>query len=183
VTGAAAPGTTGAIFSKLSAPALCNGFTGPGEIAFVGSLKSGVGDTENNGSNARGIWSNYGGTLDLYIRQGDTTELGGEFASFEEIAIAEDLGIIFDAKTSGVPSYANQVIGYCFAPGDFEIVARTGALVQVGPTMKTIKSLQIFPLARNSMGQTRSFDANLGDFVYTAIFTDGTWALFVVFFS
>jgi hypothetical protein len=49
--------------------------------------------------------------------------------------------------------------------------------------MKTIKSLQIFSIARNSMGQTRSFDANLGDFVYTATFTDGTWALFVVFFA
>ena len=182
-TGAEAPGTAAAIFSKLSAPVLCNATGGPGKLAFVGSLKPGVGDTEKNGSNAQGIWSNINGSLDLFLRQGDAIAQGGDLASFEEIALADEGLIIFQAKLSNAPSYANQVIGYCFAAGEPLIVARTGALVRVGQNMKTIKSLKIFQIAHSSMGQTRSFDAAIGGFVYTATFTDGTWALFVIHFS
>ena len=95
-TGNVAPGTTGAVFSTLSAPVLCNTAAGPGAIAFVGGLTRGVGDTEKNGANAQGIWTNIKGPMQLFVRQGDSVREGGAFASFGQIALTDSGVVIFE---------------------------------------------------------------------------------------
>jgi hypothetical protein len=177
----AAAGTSGALYSALSAPALAKSFSYGDTIAFIGSLVPGVGDTAKDGANAQGIWSNGAGSMQLLARKGDIAPGGGLFSSFNQVVLTDGETMIFQATISGAPASTNQGIWYGWGNSVY-VVARSGALVPVGNTMKTIKSLKIFPISPYCMGQSRSFSHTSGDFAYTAVFTDGTWAIYVLQF-
>jgi hypothetical protein len=179
-----APGTSGALYAALSDPVLAPNTTSKDAVAFVASLAPGIGDTVKNGSNGQGIWHNANNTsaMTLLARKGGPAPGGGTFSGFSEIALTDDGTIIFQATISGVSATASQAICYGYGSSTF-LVARTGAGVIVGTSAKTIKSLKIFPISTYCMGQSRSFSHSNDDFVYTAVFTDGTWAIYVLHFS
>lgn len=77
-----APGTNGALFTKLSDPVLA----GNGALAFIGKLKVGTGDATK--ANSIGVWRHVGGTTTLVCRA-DGGFGTAKFTDFHEIAIDE----------------------------------------------------------------------------------------------
>jgi hypothetical protein len=179
-----APGTSSALFATLSDPVLAPNTASADAVAFIGTLVRSVGDTTRTGTNDQGIWSsaNAGHTVELFVRKGDAAPGGGLFSSFNQVALTDNGTIIFTATLSGLPASANQGIYYGYGAKTF-LVARTGANVIVGTSVKTIKTLKFFPVSRFSMGQTRSFSHSADHLVYTVFFTDGTWGYYVVHFT
>ncbi len=172
-----ADGNTNTVrFAKLSNPVLNNN----DRIAVIGTLiiggTSGVlAGTEN------GIWSNADGTGRQIVREGDIapgTSGTGTFLAFNQIVLPDAGGVVMLATLAGVPKTASQGIWLTTQDRSLHLVARTGDVVDVRGVQKTISTLSIFPITLYSPGVSRSFDAATGNLVYTATFTDKSWAIF-----
>ncbi|GEM_PF-6338325 len=176
-TGNAAPDSdgnaTGAVFSKLSDPVLNNN----DRIAFVGTLKNGGGV---NATNDLGIWSDADGTLKLIVRKGDNASGGGKFSAFNQIVLPDVGGVIIFATLSGVPAVQNQGVWIVGSNGIPTPIVRKGDMLNFQGTLKKVKKIGIFELAPSVTGQTRSFDAVIGNLVFRATFTDGTIGIYKI---
>lgn len=166
--------TNTARFAKLSNPVLNNN----DRMAFIGTLVIGSGvlaGTEN------GIWSNADGTGRQIVREGAIapgTSGTGTFLAFNQIVLPDAGSVVMLATLAGVPKTASQGIWLTTPDRSLHLVARTGDVVDVRGVQKTISALSIFPITLYSPGVSRSFDAATGNLVYTATFTDKSWAIF-----
>jgi hypothetical protein len=165
-----------ATFSELGDPVLNNN----GKIAFIGSLKIGVGGVMQ--SNSRGIWSDSDGAMKEVVRQGDLEPggSGGKFANFNQIVLPDIGGVIVEAQLSGVPSSQNHGLWAVAHDGSFQRLVQTGETVNAQESQKKIKNFRIFQTVPYFSGQTRSFNAGSGNLVFQISFTDGSWGIFQV---
>jgi hypothetical protein len=165
-----------AMFSELGDPVLNNN----GKIAFIGSLKIGVGGVTQ--SNARGIWSDSSGVMKQVVRQGELEPggSGGKFADFNQIVLPDIGGVIVEAKLSGVPTSQNHGLWAVARDGSFQRLVQTGQTVNVQESQKKIKNFRTFQTVPYFSGQTRSFDAGSGNLAFHISFSDGSWGIFQV---
>jgi hypothetical protein len=179
--GDSAPGTTNAVFAGLTDVVYNNNE----EVAFLGSLKPGVGDAVANPSNLKGIWANNGGTLHLVARtleQAPGCPSGVVFKTINRFVLPDQGGVVLLATLSGtaVTSANNQGIWAVDSAGELQLVARKGD-EQPG-TGKLIKALSFLTPTSSTAGQTRNFAHGTGDISYRATLSDGTSAVFTVEF-
>jgi uncharacterized repeat protein (TIGR03803 family) len=173
-TGSAAPGTSGAVFSRLNDPVYNN----IEAVAFTARLRSG----DTNGPNDRGIWSNDGGSLQLIARENDPAPgcpKGVIFSAFQQIAIPDQGGVVFHAKVegSGVTRWNRFGIWSKRSDGELRLVLRQGD--KHPETDKVIKSLVVLkPDISTVGGQSRSVAQATGELAYFAAFDDGSAGIF-----
>lgn len=175
-----APGTNSAIYSALSDPVINN----QGNIAFRGTLKSGVGDAKS--TNLAGIWSNSSGTLSLIARSGmqppgNSFVTGSRFAAFSSLVLPDQGGVAFFATAAGtgVTSSNNVGIWASDSGGNLRLIVRKHDIVTVDGASKTISALTLFSKVPFSYGQSHSV-SEAGNLCYRATFTDGSSAIFRV---
>ena len=156
-----APGTTGAVFSSVSDPAL----SGSGALAFIGTLKSGVGDA--TAANDSGIWVAQSGTTNLIVRTDGTAPTGaGDFAgpvtydSFSQVMVNNAGGIDFlcglhRTGVSSVGLYGTDT------SGTLQLIS---AKAPHGVALHGDLAVSFFPfqLLPGVAGQSRTFDTVYG---------------------
>jgi hypothetical protein len=151
-----------------------------GQTAFRADL-TGTGVTSTN---SRGIWS--GGTDDLKLvaRTGDPapgTSSGIRFSDLVRPTLNSAGQIAFGATLTGtgVLSSNNTGIWATDQAGTLQLIARTGAQVEVVPAdFRTISDLLFVGDTGNSDGRASGFN-NSGQLVFWARFTNGTQGVFV----
>jgi len=167
----------GTIYKTIGAPALNN----KGEIAFVGSLKTGTGNVTK--ADATRIWTiGVDGTVQLVAKaSGSVPDLDGAvFESFSQLAYPDDCGVIFlatlAAGTGNITSGNNKGIWAVNAAGTTKLLLRTGDSMTVNGTIKTIADILLFSSSTDASGATRQV-TTAGDLVYKVKFTDGTYGI------
>jgi hypothetical protein len=176
-----APGTT-APFTALSDPV----YNDNDEVAFKGTLKVGTG-LASLGTNT-GIWAYSNGGLEAVALEGNQAPgcpAGANFASFTQIALADQNGAMFlatlTAKTSaGVGRSSDLGIWATDSSGDLQLIVRTGDILNG----KTVTGLAFLTSTSTShvSGQSRSFAPNSGNLTYLATFSDRTTGIYSVIF-
>lgn len=159
--------TGGGVFSALGEPLLDDN----GRVAFIGTLKVGVGNVTK--TNATGIWSvSANGSPALLARAGSAAPgaLGTLFSSFTSL-IAGEAGVAFTATlasgTSNVTSSNNTGLWAQNGIGNLVLVARMGA----SPT-PTLSALSVFNEVAGSSSHSRHFN-NSGNLLMLARFGTG----------
>lgn len=163
----------GAVFATLEEPVLNNN----DKVAFIGALLP----AKNlaTAATAAGIWSNTSGAFHLVARQGDTAAgvTGGKFSEFTQVVLPDAGGPIFLAKLIGVNTNVNTGIWCIGADGLTHLIGRTGDTLDVHGSSKVIKSLSIFTVCPQVVGQSRNFDASTRGMALSVTFSDGSWAI------
>lgn len=182
-----APGTL-ATFIGYSDPVYNNS----NAVAFRATIK-GTGATT---ANSVGIWCDTSGALDLIARQGFQApgcSPGATFATFTELTLPDqggpnnNGGVVFLATLNasapvGVSTSNNTGIWAVDNSGAVQLIVRTGDIVDIGGTVKTITGISFLANAAGVNGQGRSVDQSTGDLVYLATFSDKTTSIIKVFF-
>ena len=103
---------------------------------------------------------------------------GEVFTSFSDFVLPDQGDVVFTGNLTGnsVTSSNNQGIWAVNMSGKLMLVVREGDTL----FNKTIKSLAFPASATMQAGQTRSYSQSVGDILYTATFTDGTWGIYKV---
>lgn len=164
--------TGGGVFSVLGEPVLDDN----GRVAFIGSLRVGVGNVTK--TNATGIWRvSANGTTSLLARAGSTAPgaAGALFSSFTNL-IAGEAGVAFTATlasgTSNVTSSNNTGLWAQNGAGNLVLVARTGA----SPT-PTLSALSLFNVVAGLNAHSRHFN-NSGSLLMLARFGTGPLGIY-----
>jgi hypothetical protein len=163
---------TAAVFASLGDPV----FNKHDQVAFLGKLKSGT----------QGVWATTSGTLALVAQtktQAPECASGAKFASFVQLVLPDEGGVVFLATLAGtgVSGSNNQGIWAVDTQGNLRLVARTGDALLVNGQPKIVSKVSLFTATAGTNGQTRSFNP-IGDLIYKVIFTDKTQALRKVLF-
>jgi hypothetical protein len=170
----------GRVFQTLSSPVL----NGAGQIAFTGSLRTGIGGVVT--ANASGLWEvSPEGGIQTIARVGDAAPglAGARFASFAQIVHPDESGIAFmgtlAAGTGGITTANNTGLWSSPSPGAPPVlVVRTGDSFTVGGAAKTVSAIGIFSPAANTAGAGRGSNA-FGNLAFRLTFTDKTSGIFV----
>jgi hypothetical protein len=168
-----APDTDG-VFASFSEPVIDAG----GRVAFVGTLRSGVGAGQVAGK-LKGIWAERGGQLHLVARQGDQPVPGIDpvaeplvkFAAFTALNQPGPDSLAFTATLSGSPANKNAGLWVRDPAGAVQLVLRKGAQIPIGIVNKTITGFRFFSKVPFSTGQGRSGSGG-GDLCFVVAFTD-----------
>ena len=168
------------IFSGFDDPVINNN----GAVAFIGTFK--VSLDGGPATYHSGIWSDASGTLDLIAIQTTSPSprdaqnpLSITFSKFDQLVLPDAGGLIFLADLSGVPAAQNQCV-CAFWNGQMTPLVSKGGTLYFHGIPESVKTLDIFRIAPTTLGQTRSFDASTGNFVYGATFPDGNWGIYKV---
>ena len=86
-------------------------------------------------------------------------------------------GPIFLAKLTGVKKAVGTGVWCVGDDGQTHLLLQTGDVVNVHGVSKVITSFSIFTQYQQVAGQSRSFDASTRTVVFTATFSDNTWAI------
>ncbi|RIK82548.1 MAG: hypothetical protein DCC67_07170 [Planctomycetota bacterium] len=176
-TGAAAPGTGGALFGELFPPLLNDA----GELLVSGTLLPGVGGVVD--ANALGMWlikpGGSGGALVARTGSGGVPGVpGASFAGFQGAALNASGQIALLATlavgTGGVTENDNQGIWLLDGPGSGTLVARRGQAI----AGRTVSSLDFTGSSGGGDGRPRALNAS-GELAYRATFSSGEQALVV----
>jgi hypothetical protein len=167
----------GTIYKTIGAPVLNN----KGEIAFIGSLKTGTGNVTT--ANDDRIWSiGANGTIQLIAKaSGSAPDLtGAVFESFTQLAYPDDSGVIFVATlvvgTGDTTTTNNVGVWAVNASGATKLLIRKGDSMTINGAIKTIADILLFTSASDTLGATRQI-TSAGDLVYKVRFTDGTYGI------
>jgi hypothetical protein len=191
-TASLAPGTAGAVFSALGDPVYNNNEV----VAFMGTLKPGVGDAVKTPLNkTTGLWSNEGGVLHLVARTGvqaPDCPAGATFASVSQFALPDQGGasnqggvvLLANLKpgAGGVNTNNNQGIWAVDTAGNLRLILRKGDSKNVDAGTKTITGITFLNAPAYAGGQTRSFNQSTGDLLVKLAFKDGSSGVFEVVF-
>lgn len=167
----------GRIFQTLSSPIL----NGAGNIAFTGTLRSGVGGVST--ANATGVWTvSPDGPVAIVARAGDEAPGtgGARFATFPQISYPDEAGIAFTATLAGTGITTTNNTGLWASPSPgapVELVLRTGDSFLVGGVAKTVSTFSAYAASAATAGAGRGFNA-FGDVVFLVTFSDGTRGIF-----
>jgi len=169
----------GRVFQAISSPLL----NGAGNLAFTGTLKTGVGGVST--ANATGVWMvSPEGEISTIARAGDSAPglSGARFAFFSQIAFPDESGVAFIATlaagSGGVTTSNNTGLWATPAPGEEPVlVIRIGDSFSVGGVAKTVSAIGVFSASANTAGAGRSFNA-FGDLILKLTFTDKSSGLF-----
>ena len=183
--GSTAPGTTGAVFSTFSDPVYNNA----NAVAFQGTLRAGIGDVvtvptaANPVNNSIGIWSTYGGVLQLVARQGQQAPGMAApvlFSSFSQFVLPDQGGVAFLANLIGTGIFPtnNQGIWAVNTAGVLQLIMTKGSRVNG----KTITALSFLTTVAAEGGQKRDYAQNSGDLLIKCTFSDTTWGIVRVVF-
>ena len=169
--------TDGTIFADIGVPVLNNN----GQIAFIGTLKTGSGNVTK--ADATRIWNiAANGTIQLVAKaSGPAPDLNGAvFETFTQLAYPDESGVIFVAtltvNTGGITVGNNKGIWAVDALGVTKLLIRTGDSMTINGAIKTIADILIFTSSAEMSGATREV-TSAGDLVYKVRFTDGTFGL------
>ncbi|MEM8782197.1 MAG: choice-of-anchor tandem repeat NxxGxxAF-containing protein [Planctomycetota bacterium] len=176
-----APGLEpGVSFDTFSSPKL----NGNGEVAFLSVLGgSGIGL-----DNARSLWRERDGALELIARAGDTapgTGPGVNFSAFSAPAFNDAGQAAFFGQLVGSGVVADNDFGVWFRDpgGPLELLFREGDLFDVDddPGVEDLRTVQSFSFAPNENGENggRTGFNDAGQLSFGITFTDGTQGLFV----
>jgi hypothetical protein len=164
-TGSQAPGTaSGVLYGSLDWPLL----NGAGQTAFLATLTgSGV-----NSTNARGIWSEGSGVLELVARTGDPapgTPSGVNYSAISGLAFNDNGDAAFHANLTG--STNNEGI-WSQRSGTLELVVRKGSPAPGMPSGVNFNNL--YSPVINDAGQT-AFRASF-TVVPNSLYDQGIWS-------
>ena len=174
-TGGATPGITGAVFASLNDPL----YNSSGQIAFLGTVRGGLGVTSGN---ATGLWaSGTNGKLRLVARVGAGVVPGypaaARFSLVRQFVLPDKGGALFLADVTGVATTDNQGLWAADAAGHVRLVVRKGGGLMVDGKARQIASLSILTGASETLGQKRAFTDG-SQLVYKVTFTDSTQGIF-----
>jgi hypothetical protein len=160
-------------------------------VAFLGTLKAGVGDvvivptTQNPVNNSIGIWSTDGGTLHLVARQGQQAPGVSNpspvlFSSFSQFVLPDQGGVVFVANLvgNGIFTTTNQGVWAVDTAGHLQKIICKGDDFNGKP----ITTLTLLTSPGLEGGQTRSFAQNTGDLLIKCTFSDLSWGVMRVVF-
>jgi hypothetical protein len=175
LSGSAAPGANGAVFSALGDPV----FNDNDSVAFVATLKLQAGLV--NAGDEAGVWATTGGTLHEVARTGETAPGFGnaKFSKFEEIACPDSDRVCFLGTVSGAGFNAgnDQGVWQLDPDGNPQLIIRTGGAIMVNGVEKIVSLLDIFSFPAGTGGQTRNVNAS-NTIAFRAEFTDRSQGIF-----
>ena len=172
------PGSTDVLFSFPRPNSLVLG--GGGHVAFE-NLVRGAGVSPDNDD---ALWFGTPGEIALLAREGDHapgTEDGVTFARFDGRPVTNDWGVAFQATLGGpgITAANGDGIWGLDPAGQLRLVARTGQNLNVGSgEFKTISELFFMDQSGGEDGLGSSFN-DLGQLIFNATFTDGSFDVFV----
>jgi hypothetical protein len=174
-TGTSAPGTTGAVFTSLSDPAMHE----DGSVAFAGGLAGG--DVLKNKSNATGVWLIDTPLPHIVVRSGSSAadQPDGQYKLFEQIVTQQATDVAFLATLTGasVNPKTNTGLWGVDLSGTLHSVVRTGESITTGTSQRTVATINAFPIKTNEQGQSRSVDTVDGHLTFVISFTDKSSAI------
>ena len=187
--GGSAPNTP-ATFYILSDPV----YNANEAVAFRAEVNNVKGSITS--SNNLGIWTNASGTLSLLEQTNDQApgcEPGAVFNDFQQVALPDvggannHGGVIFLAaltvnSTAKVTTSNNLGIWAVDPSGNVQLIVRTGDMLNVNGTLKTVTALTFLSGSAYDSAQTRSFSQPDGEIIYLASFSDGTSGICSVIF-
>jgi len=170
----------GRVFQTLSSPVL----NGAGQIAFTGTLKTGISGVVT--ANATGLWAvPPEGGIQTVARVGDAAPglAGARFASFAQIAYPDEGGIAFLGTLAtgpgGTTTANNTGLWSSPSPGAPPVlVVRTGDSLDIGGVAKTVSAIGIFSPSPSTAGAVRGFNS-LGRLAFKLTFIDGSSGIFL----
>jgi YD repeat-containing protein len=175
--GANATGTSGALLSSLSDPAMHE----DGSVAFTGGLTGG--DVLKDLSNSTGVWLMDGGTPRLMVRKGGTAadQPNTKYSQFAQIVTQQPSDIAFLATVAGTsggkPTTSVGLWGADLS-GALHSVIRAGESITTGTIQRTIAAINAFPTPTKERGQSRSVDTVDGRLTFGLTFADKSAAIF-----
>lgn len=178
-TGGEVPGLPGASFKSLLDPVS----DANGDVAFVGTMKSGLGGVTPKSDVT--LWVARDGALSLVVREGDDAPgvNGGKFAAFTSLAFPSSRGVAFVGalapKLGGVTKANDTGLWAQDQTGALRLLIREGQTIDVNGAPKKLKAFTVLSAVPTSPGQGHSYSEN-GGFVYRATFTDGSQGVFSV---
>ena len=173
-----APGmTVGQVVPILNAfgdPILNNS----GRVAFIGTLRAGVGNVTSADSIA--VFSDFdGGQLRPVLRRnqnnlGNNLDPAVKFTAFKQLVLPDDSGpaVIATMSGPGVTSATATGLWSLNSAGELSLLLRSGTLIMAGGKERKVGAITMFTPTPMSLGQSRHFGENQ-TFVLSLKFTDG----------
>ena len=151
-----APGAGASEFTSFKDPVL-NNF---GEVAFLGAIGGATPQTN------KGLWTNYGGTLQLVARNGSPAPLiPGATLRGVKSAVITDGGVIFTGVLeigSGGVNGGNDIALWHWTPGDgYTLLLREGQSMSPGGTPEVVMNFKALVSVAKSPGHGRTFGSEV----------------------